>query len=113
VPGVTDQAFEDLDIELIGLEAKPIARRAGDHHVRAEELPKLRDEILEGSGRGTRWPLTPQRIYQAVGRDDLAGVQEEQREEGPLLWAPKGNDSVFGGYLEGAEDPELVHGLVF
>ena len=49
----------------------------------------------------------PERVDQAVRRDDLAGAQEEEREQRPLLArADLERPSAFG-HLERAEDAEL------
>ena len=72
-----------------------------------EELPELRDEVLErGRSRAGR-VLAPERVDQPIGRDRAPRVEQEQREQGALLRASELHERCLGTHLERTEQPEL------
>src|SRR5206468_5782968 len=51
--------------------------------------------------------LAPQRLDQPIGRNDLVDVQQQQREQRPLLDARERDNAVAVNDLKWTEDPEL------
>ena len=51
--------------------------------------------------------VTPQTVDQAVARDDLVRVQEQQREHGSLPLTARAEDGSAALHLQRPEDPEL------
>jgi hypothetical protein len=96
-----------VQIELLALELEHVARRTRDDARGPERLPQLRDVYLEGSRRGRRWALAPEGVDQAILRDDLVRVQQEEGEQGPLLSAAHGKRARPLPNLQRAEDFEL------
>jgi hypothetical protein len=68
--------------------------------------------MIPDSLRRRRWSaLTPELVHEAIGRDDLVRIQDQQRQERTLPAAAKGNDSIALESLQRTEDPKL-HRLV-
>jgi hypothetical protein len=59
--------------------------------------------VTRGRGR----PLAPQVVDQAVDRDDVVGVQEQDREERAPLRAPERKRLAVAPDLEGSEHSEV------
>ena len=91
----------------LGVDAENVARRAGLENVCAELAPQPRDRVLERGRRGPRRLLTPEKIDEAVGRDDPAGLEQERGEEGLLTMAAQRDEAAVALDLERAQDPEL------
>ena len=53
--------------------------------------------------------LAPELIDEALRRDRLVGVQEQDREQRSLIPSAERNGLLPVEHLEGAEDPELEH----
>jgi hypothetical protein len=51
--------------------------------------------------------LAPQEVDQAIHRDDLAGVQKEDRQQRTLLGRPELGDRTVRGHLERAEQAKV------
>ena len=86
-PRLVDEAPHAGQVELLGLEPDDVAGRARLDRVRAERLPQLRDEVLERRDGGRRRIAGPERLDEPVDRDDPTGLEQQQREERPLLRA--------------------------
>ena len=84
-PCVRERTLEASRIDLIRLHPEQVARRAGDEDVCAQRATQASDRVLERCGRGLRRLLTPQQVDQAVGCDDVSGVEHEDGEEPALL----------------------------
>jgi hypothetical protein len=67
----------------------------------------LGDGVLENLRGRRRWPLSPERIDQTVGRDELIGMQQKVGKERKLLPALKHDGAFFVDDLEWTEDPKL------
>src|SRR5438034_640503 len=64
-----DETREALEVELLRLDPQLVPGRLRDDHVRAQQLPKLGDEVLQRGSRGSRRLLAPERVDDPVGRD--------------------------------------------
>ena len=63
--------------------------------------------LLQGGLCVLRRIVTPELVDQAVGRDDLARVQEQDREDAPLLRPSEADLPIAVSNLEWAEDAEV------
>ena len=92
-----DEALEQQRVYRIGVGLDQVARCAGDDRPlspdRLERLSKPGHIDLDRVRRGTGRVVGPDQLDQAVGRDDLAGVQEQDREQRALLWRPEIDNS--------------------
>ena len=102
-PGLADDALEPVDVDRIPRDVEQVARRARDEHVRAEHLPKLRDEVLERADGSLRRFVAPELVDEPIRRDDLSGAQREEREQGTLLLAAHVEDATVDVDLEWPE----------
>ena len=94
-PPLLDQPLEAVQVELLGLETQAVAGGAALEEpggsaggpVRLEQLTQLRDVDLKRLGGGRRRPLAPKLVDQARTGERFVRVQQEEREQGPLLRA--------------------------
>jgi hypothetical protein len=63
-------------------------------------------DLQRGGGRIGRRSV-PQLVDQPVARDRTVGVEEEQREQRPLLRTTKRDPAIVLDRLQRTEDPEL------
>ena len=101
------KALAAREVELVIVERDEIAGRLRLHAVLAERFPQLRDVDLKRLLRRRRALLLPERVEQAVGGNDVVRVQQEHREQRPVLGASQSDDLPPVGHGEWAEDPEL------
>jgi hypothetical protein len=88
-PPLSAKRLELGCVDLPGPGRQPVAAPLRYDHPGAQRLTQLRDVHLHGLGGGRRGPLAPQLIDQAVGRDHLAAVQYQHRQQRPLLHGPE------------------------
>ena len=89
------------------LDANRVARRPGDDAVGAEDLPQAGDVVLHRVDGGLRRLEAPELVDQAVDRNNLVRVGEQEGEQRPLPAASKRDRHAVVENLERAEDPEL------
>ena len=107
------QAFaEDLRVELAGADLEPVAggHRAQLRAVGTERRAQAGDRDLHALGGATRRRSGPQLLDQAVGRDGLVAVQEQEGEQRELAPSAERPLRAAPAELDGSEDPE-AHGL--
>ncbi len=93
---VGDEPLEAGRVDLDGLRAQGIAGSLRDDGTAAagglvlglEQAAQVRDIPLDRLGRRLRRAVAPQRLQDAVGRDHLAAVDQQEDEQGAL--APRG-----------------------
>jgi hypothetical protein len=114
--GLGDQPFEAMRVEPLRIERELVAALAGYDRagraapvVTAQRLTKPRDMHLQRLGRASRRILAPQLVDQAVGRERLVEVDQQQRQQSARLASRKREPAVTVEDLERAEDAE-VHG---
>jgi hypothetical protein len=82
------EPLEDVQVELAGVDAQQVPRRAGDEPLRAESsgvrrgerLPQVGDVALQGvDGCAGRFP-GPQLLDELVAGEDLVGAEQEERQ---------------------------------
>lgn len=75
-------AFEPPNVDCVLVHRHEVAGGTGDDPVGADRLPQLRHVALQRVRRARRSVLSPQRLGQPVGGDDLIGAQDEHGENG-------------------------------
>jgi hypothetical protein len=87
-PGFGHGSLEPIEVELSVIEAKLVARRAGDEDptgaagaLGLEQVAELGDVHLERLSRRPGRALAPQRLDQPIARDDLVRVQKQNPKE--------------------------------
>ena len=68
----------------------PADRRAQGRRGRLERRPQLADVAVDDGRRGGRRLVAPDGVDQSFGRDHLARVEQQEREQGPLLRSAEG-----------------------
>jgi len=101
------QSLEALQIELVGRKAQQVAGRHGLQALPAEELAELGDVHLQRLGGGLGRLSLPEGVDQAVARDDLVPVEQQDGQQTALLGAPKAHRPRLGVNLERPKDAEL------
>ena len=107
-----DHRLEARGVQLRGADSQHVARRLAQQH-RSGGLPRIHDTSqsrhvgLERAQRIRRRAVRPQDVRQAVGRDDLARLHQQCREQLPLPRAAQGELPSAVPDLERAQDAEL------
>ena len=96
-----------MQIDLLGLDVQDVAGLPSAHEVTAECLAQIRDQVLEGADRSFGRLCRPQLFDQAVCRDHLACMEQQQHQEGALLSPPQLERTSVRPNLERAQDAEL------
>ena len=114
-PAVCQLVLEALQIELAVLEAQLIAGRPRHQQtaglargpIRLERLPQPRHRHLQRLRGVLESSLPPELLDQAVPGDHLVGVQQQQRQQRPLLGPPERERPIAVEYLQRPQDPEV------
>jgi hypothetical protein len=101
-----------VQVERARLDVQQVARRARDEHpvaatVRAERLAKPRDVDLQRVAGGSGWVVGPQLLDQPVARHDAVGLEQQDRQQRPLLGPTEREPVTVRADLERAEDAEV------
>ena len=117
--GASGQALEGGQVEHVGAEVDHVAGPAGLDHVgsergghRLEGAAEVGHVDLHEVARPVAGALAPHVVDDAVQRDDMAVVEEEHGQHGPLLRPAEGQRRPVDQDLEGPEDPHgegLMH----
>ena len=106
-----DELFEELDIELVGLDPQQISRRACHKpwlvRPRRQHLPQARHVVPQRMIGGVHALLREELGNEAVARDHAVRAQQQQREERPLLRPPGRDLRIVDPDAERSQDPEL------
>jgi hypothetical protein len=108
-PARVEVAPNAVEIQSAGLDLQQIAGRPGDEHVASEHLAQRRHIHLHKLGRRRRRSLAPELVDDPVAGHDLVRVEQQQREQCPLLRRPELDLRTVDHRLERAENPELDH----
>src|SRR6266545_2993688 len=105
---VVEQISEPVAVELALLDDQEIAVATCLQALRLSERSahtrNLCLEALDGGGRST---VRPERVDEAIDRDDLIRVKQQEGDEDALLAAAEGDCAVVAAHLEWAEQPEF------
>ena len=102
-----EQALETTEVELLGLEREQVPMPPRLQMPVTERLAELRDVDVDAVEGARGRVVVPERVDQAVGRDDLAGAQEKHGEQRPLLAGADLERLSALRDLEWAENAEL------
>ena len=108
--GLGHDLLHHCGVELFWLEAQPIAprsRRDGIVTLPREHPTQLRDIDVDRLARRRRRRFPPQVVDQALARDELVRVQEEDGEDETLLERPQRNRLALVEHFERPKDPEF------
>ena len=83
--GGPDQPLEPIDVELPRLDREQVAAGLAEQPVGAELLSQPVDVGIERFGDAWRRVLSPQRLDQLAARNDPVCVQQQHRQQRPLL----------------------------
>src|SRR5438132_4827993 len=101
------ESTEAVQVELLSPNPQHVAGRLRNQDVRTENLPQLRDEVLERRRRGPRRLLAPQDVDQTVRRDNATRVQQEEGEHRALFRPAQRESLVAVAHFERAKYEEL------
>ena len=109
LPAPLVSPLELVQIELAGADAEEVAGAARLEHAArlAERLPEGRHVDLNRLRRRARDLVRPERLGKPVGGHDLVGVQEQEREDGPLPRGAEVERLSVARHLEWPQHPEL------
>jgi hypothetical protein len=96
-----------VQVDTLAFDVEEIAGLAGAEEVASEHFPQTRDHVSERANRCLGRPAGPELLDQTVGGDNLAGVKQQQRQEGALLPPLQLERASLHPDLEWAEDAEL------
>ena len=102
-PAFGEPPLEDERVDLVRVGSKEIARPARDDPVGAEETAEVVDVDLERRLRAVRRVVFPERVDGRLAGDDVVCVQDEQRQQEPLLGCAEVAGVAFDPCLEGPE----------
>src|SRR5438876_11958791 len=72
-----DQMLESDRVELARFDLEDVAGARRPEHVRPEQMPQARDQVVQRGPRGARNALRPEVVEELVGGDRLARAQEQ------------------------------------
>ena len=102
-----DQPLESFDVERARLDDDQVTRSSRDDGVATQRFPELRNVDLQRSRSRVGRRAVPERVDQAVARDNAVRLQEEKGEQRALLRAAKAEQPAALDDLQRTEDPEL------
>jgi len=103
VPTLAQEPLEAIDVELAVLDPQRVAAPVRLEPVPfavAERAPQAADVVLQHLRRGRRGRLAPQRVDQAIARDRLVAMQEQQHQHNALPALAELDGAVLVGDLE-------------
>lgn len=108
-----------LEVELLGLDPQHIAGLGRDEQAGIdarsaaglEQLAQVRDVPVQRRQRRFGRGFAPQQVDQAIGRDDLVGVQQQDRKQRALLAATERQALGVAANLQRTEYAELERTL--
>ena len=106
-PRFIDDRLEAPEVGLFGRHVEHIAGRLRLDRRGAEQLAQRRHVSVQRRSRGRRWSVAPHRIDQFVRRHDVAGAEQQDRQQAALLWAPRRDVVAVGENRQRAEEAEF------
>ena len=94
-------------VELGQVDPDRVAGRPGLDAIRAQQPPEPGDMYLQGLWGGVRRVLLPEGVDQAVTRDGLIRMEQENREQRTLLAAAQRERPTINAHLDGTKDSEF------
>ena len=109
LPSEPAQALELRHVERTTRDVEHVPRRSGaqGRGGRLERCPEPADVAVDDGRYGRRRLISPDGVDQALGRDHLARVEQQERQHGALLRAAERQGSVAVADFKVAEQTEL------
>jgi hypothetical protein len=107
------QALEPSEVEVLRIDAEYVTRGLRHNQLGPDRLPEAGDIVLErraGSLRGVR---PPDLVDQAVARDQVVRVQQQEREQGSQTLAVERNAPAVLGDRKRSENAKFDGDLAF
>ncbi len=98
---------EPIDVELPGTDTHEVARCTPLDPLCSQQRPKPRDVGVERTLRRRRRLRTPHPVDETIPRHDLVRVQQQHREQRPLLRPAKRQRTALHPHLDRAQEQEL------
>ena len=107
-----DELLEAPHVELVGRHARDVPGSLGDDQSRRrpvglDRLAQLGHVALQRGRRRRRRRLAPDEVDQPLTRDDVVGVQQEDRQHASLARTAERRRLFTGSRLDAAEEPEV------
>ena len=94
LPRLRDQRLELLQVDFVRRNVQQIPGRSRPDPICADQLPQGGDVPVQRGLRAFRRLFAPQRLDQLWSRDDLLAVEEQRREQRPLLGTRRGQITI-------------------
>ena len=107
-----DKVEDARRVQVVAGQTHEVAGRLRHDAIGPKELSELGDGVLEGCRCSPGRLRSPEPVAEPVRGDDLARVEEQEREQCPLIAACQPNRRPPVENLERSEDPELHRGFV-
>ena len=104
---LVDEALEPAEVERRRVEMEAIARAVALDPFAAERASKPVHVHLQRGDRRARRLGSPERVDEAVPRNDRVRVQEQERQQGALLRGSERHGAVVSDDLDRAQDAEF------
>ena len=101
-----DFAFEQGPIDLIRIGAEQIAGSVSDDPIAPDDTAEVMNVHLQGGLRAPGRVVLPETVDRLLTRDDLVRVQQQQRQQEPLLRTAKPGSPSLEPHLETSEQAE-------
>jgi len=101
------QADELEHVDGVRLDDQSITGRCRLEGAFRHQLPELRDVNLEGIARRVGRLVAPQRVDEAIARDDTICIQEQNRQQGAPFLASERDGLAVRAHGDGTEEAEL------
>jgi hypothetical protein len=106
-PPLVHQSLEAVEVERLRLDPQDVPGRPRREHVRRERPAQTRDVDAQRVAAPIARLVSPEVVDQAVGGDDLVGVQEQHRQKPARLGPAQWELTAVVPRLERSQDPEL------
>jgi hypothetical protein len=101
------EALEAAEVDVLGRYVEDVPGITGEQELRPESAAELRDAVVQRAFRRPRRLFAPQRVEETVDRNHFAGVEEEQREQRPLLLTWQRHKPTVVADLDRPKKPEI------
>ena len=105
--GLGDEPLEARGVDLGGIRAQQVSRRARLQAAAAELLAEASDVGLDALGDRRRRRRSPEVVDQPFHRYRVVGVQQQDRQQRPLLGRAEGKSLIAVGHFQRPENPEV------
>jgi hypothetical protein len=105
--GLGDQALEAMQVDALRVDVEHVAGLLGTDRLAPQNLAQIGDEVLERADRRFGWLARPELFDEPVRGDDLAGIEQQQSQEGPPLSPRELERAPLHEDLERPQDAEL------